>query len=1034
MSNLNSKSFIINKGDTLNSISNFIYNEIGLDAYLIKSIEAVTLNNNTVQLTLLYDKYPSQIIDSIAPRAGSIFTSDISSNDFDIRFLFKYPIDINSIVSGSFELDGIGLDTSSVYVDPNSNNYYVKLSASGSQFQTESFHTYRITQSLQRSDGTTFSYTPVGGYIFHELSSAHIGDYFSDYYLRRRGLVSVAQITISKDRNTQQAISEFLRSKNLVDDRLISFTSVTRSTNLIDVFVIYLSRLEPQIVDGFPLNNSLLPDISAPSTVTLVYNTQLDKNYLKNNTGVFTIEEGFNSSTNVDPSDITIEDDLRTVVIDTSSYFTSQKIYSIISRPGLLSKDGFSKVKPEQWTIHISAYEAIGGGGTGADGSGADPNSNYLLYGSSQPELPNSLGITFGNSITGYETGSSYVISGIGIAEHFANTSNPHSVTTTQIGAVDLSVFTGHTGLSSIHFTVGSISHSSIQDIGSNSHATIDSHLSSNSNPHSVTYTQVGSPSLASFTGHTGKTDIHFTEASIDHRNIANIGTYSHLEIDDHITSTGNPHNVTVSQIGAISSSIFTGHTGNTSIHFTVGSIDHTSILNIGSNTHAQIDTHIASTSNPHSVTASQVGAASLATFTGHTGQTSIHFTVGTISHTAIQDIGTNTHSQIDSHISNTSNPHSVTATQVGSPTIAAFTGHTGQTSIHFTVGSIDHGSIAGLTDDDHTQYLLANGSRTVNGELQCDTAAVSASAYMRKNEVDSADLFLLGLQSTHAGYTNNPHSVTASQVGAPTLEVFTGHTGNTSMHLTTGALTGLFLSIANNLSDISDLNTVRANLKLNYIVEDFCPYDSNGTFSVSNIGAGSAFQGNPYYYAHTQDYKSAGIAITSNNNSTDPTNGGLLVNAAGTYYLHTGLKYYFRASFSHNTNCIYRIGLTSTNHLGTGNPSDGAYFHYQAGASSTNMTMYVVSGGSLKSGVLTSSTPTANTWYWFAIQNVSSGINFYTDIPADSNYAFVDMLPQAVNSNLRMFIQTISTGATYRNLYLDKFCYPIYEESLPDF
>lgn len=35
-------------------------------------------------------------------------------------------------------------------------------------------------------------------------------------------------------------------------------------------------------------------------------------------------------------------------------------------------------------------------------------------------------------------------------------------------------------------------------------------------------------------------------------------------------------------------------------------------------------------------------------------------------SHTVLSDKGTNTHAQIDSHISNTSNPHSVTKTQVG--------------------------------------------------------------------------------------------------------------------------------------------------------------------------------------------------------------------------------------------------------------------------------------------------------------------------------------------------------------------------------
>jgi hypothetical protein len=38
----------------------------------------------------------------------------------------------------------------------------------------------------------------------------------------------------------------------------------------------------------------------------------------------------------------------------------------------------------------------------------------------------------------------------------------------------------------------------------------------------------------------------------------------------------------------------------------------------------------------------------------------------GGISHTILSNIGTNTHAQIDTHIANTSNPHSVTATQVG--------------------------------------------------------------------------------------------------------------------------------------------------------------------------------------------------------------------------------------------------------------------------------------------------------------------------------------------------------------------------------
>lgn len=58
--------------------------------------------------------------------------------------------------------------------------------------------------------------------------------------------------------------------------------------------------------------------------------------------------------------------------------------------------------------------------------------------------------------------------------------------------ATDGSVQDGHIADATIHFTEASINHENIQNIGTNSHAAIDSHIASTSNPHAVTKTQVG--------------------------------------------------------------------------------------------------------------------------------------------------------------------------------------------------------------------------------------------------------------------------------------------------------------------------------------------------------------------------------------------------------------------------------------------------------------------------------------------------------------------------------------------------------------
>jgi hypothetical protein len=87
--------------------------------------------------------------------------------------------------------------------------------------------------------------------------------------------------------------------------------------------------------------------------------------------------------------------------------------------------------------------------------------------------------------------------------------------------------------------------------------------------------------------------------------------------------------------------------------HATSGVTDHTLLTNIGTNTHAQLDTEKTSSES-------------------HRANALIHFEQADIDHTAIDNIGIYTHDELDIekdlsvlHRASTSNPHSVTANQV---------------------------------------------------------------------------------------------------------------------------------------------------------------------------------------------------------------------------------------------------------------------------------------------------------------------------------------------------------------------------------
>ena len=177
-------------------------------------------------------------------------------------------------------------------------------------------------------------------------------------------------------------------------------------------------------------------------------------------------------------------------------------------------------------------------------------------------------------------------------------------------------------------------------------------------------------------------------------------------QLSDHTDNTTNPHTVTAAQVGAEpADAAIQTHLGATDNPHTV------TAAQVGAEpADAAIQTHLGATDNPHTVTAAQVGAATTTALTNHTNSTSNpHSVTATQIGAEVADAG------IQAHIASLLNPHGVSAAQIGAePADAAIQNHITSTTVNphaITSAMIGAAPISHAVDNDTYGYGTATNA-----------------------------------------------------------------------------------------------------------------------------------------------------------------------------------------------------------------------------------------------------------------------------------------------------------------------------------
>ena len=338
-----------------------------------------------------------------------------------------------------------------------------------------------------------------------------------------------------------------------------------------------------------------------------------------------------------------------------------------------------------------------------------DTNLTYRWSGSKYVEISASLAL--GETSSTAYAGDKGKATTDSLNAHLADFNNPHKVDKAQVGLGNVD------NTSDKDKPVSDATQQLINEVKESINSgnttitdNLTKHIEDYNNPHKVTKDQVGLGNV----DNTSDKDKPLSDAAKEAINeVKTLITSSGTDLSNHIKDYTNPHRVTAEQVGL-------GNVNNTSdldkpiSNATQKEFDKldAKIDKINTDQGTDLSAHLRDFSNPHKVTKEQIGL-------GNVDNTAdLDKPISTATQKAIDDAKAANNTALDNHANRTDNPHKVTKDQVG-------------------LGNVDN------TADINKPVSVA-----------------------QQNALDTLSNSLNTAINNHVGNTNNPHQVTKEQVG----------------------------------------------------------------------------------------------------------------------------------------------------------------------------------------------------------------------------------------------------------------------------